>query len=109
MVVNARIFVGVAGLAGNRIGVRASAASHKIGDAAVFVTLVIVDVAVEYNEAGASVLLALLEEFRQLQFFGPRGVPASISFFIRRTRVRRMVEDEENEVDVNGELLELGT
>ena len=108
MVVDARISEEIVRLAGNRIGMRAPSSRHKIGDAAVLVTLVVVDVAIEHDEAGSRVLLPFLEEFREGLFLGPRRVSSSVIFFIRRTGIRGMVEDKEDEVDIRGDLLELG-
>ena len=108
MVVDARISEEIVRLAGNRIGMRAPSSRHKIGDAAVLVTLVVVDVAIEHDEAGSRVLLPFLEEFRESLFLGPRRVSSSVIFFIRRTGIRWMMEDKEDEVDIRGDLVELG-
>ena len=108
MVVDARISEEIVRLAGNRVGMRAPSSCHKISDTAVLVTLVVVDVAIEHDKASSRVLLPFLEEFREGLFLGPRRVSSSIIFFIRRAGIRWVMEDKEDEVDIHGDLVELG-
>ena len=60
--------IGIGGSALNWIRVGAGSSGHKVGYAAVFVALVVVDVSGEDYEAGASVGLTVLERFSEVFF-----------------------------------------
>src|SRR5438477_11241724 len=64
----------------NAVGVCPTASADKICDPIVYVALVVMDMAGEYDEAAAHRPLPLLQHLAQLLHFRPRCVPAPVHF-----------------------------
>ena len=107
VVVDAHISIEISGRVRYEIGASATAAGDEVGDPAVFVVLVVVNMAAEDDETGAGVLLALFEPGSQRPLGRPGGMAATEDSFVGRTGVGRMVENEKNEIDVVRNVVEL--
>jgi hypothetical protein len=88
------------------IGVGAGSSGHKVGYAAVFVALVVVDVSGEDYETGAGARLAVFQKFRQVFFRHASRVTFSEHPRIGAC-VGRVMHHEENEIDVAGKVIKL--
>src|SRR5208337_1903509 len=108
VVVNAHVFVEVIVRAGDEIGMRAATARDEISDATVLVALVVVNMAVEDDEARACALLVVFQHFSECLLGWPRGMATAKDFQVGGTGVRRMVENEEHKIHVGGKMIELG-
>src|SRR6516162_6899312 len=98
VVIDSRVAIVIVRSALEEIRGRTPAASNKIGDPVMLLMLVIVDVAVQDNEAGTSVELVLLEHPAKGLFLGSGGM-TTVDVLVRRAGVRRVMKDEENEID----------
>src|SRR5580704_8654720 len=84
----------------NGIRMRRTSTRYKVNNPAVFVALVIMNVAGEYHEAETGLGLALLKHFCYMLFRRSRRVAATKHFRIGGTGVGRMVEHEKHKVNV---------
>ena len=107
VVVDAVIGIGIAGSAIDGVSVRAASAGHEIGDAAVFVALVVMHVAGDDDESGSRTRLSCFEKCAERLLGWPGVVAAAQGTMIVRTRDWRMVENEEHEINAGGNLVEL--
>src|ERR1700730_12700091 len=89
VVIDAVVLIEVRRSAGDGIGVGTATAGNEIGDPTVFVALVIMDMAVEHNNARSDVLLQFLQLLPQGLFGAARGVATAKSLFVGRTGVAR--------------------
>jgi hypothetical protein len=92
----------ISGGAFDGISVGRSSPGHKICNATVLMTLVIVNMPRKNHHAEMCVRLPCFEHLRQFVFLPSRGVSAAILLFIGGGGVGRMMEVDENEIDVSG-------
>src|SRR5215471_9518823 len=88
------------------IGVGAAPASHEISDAAVFVALIVVDVAGKDYNARPQCLLLRFEIGGHLLFGRAGAMAAAKCLFIAGTGVRRVVQDDEDECRTGREMVQ---
>lgn len=88
------------------IGTSAATAGDEIDDTAVLMMFVIVDMAVEDDDARMQVLLPGLEHLGENLLCRPRGVATTVGFLVGGTGVRRVVENEKKKIDGGGERVE---
>lgn len=69
-------------------------------------TLVVVDVSGEHNDAKAGLSLPGFEKFGQFSFRGPRRMAAAKQLRVRETRVGRMMVHHENEIYIRENAIE---
>jgi hypothetical protein len=90
----------------NWVSVGAGSSGHKVGYAAVFVALVVMDVPGEDYETSAGVGLTVLQKFGEFFFRHTRRMAFAEHAGIG-TCVGRVVHHEENEIHVGGKVIEL--
>src|ERR1700722_13180798 len=91
----------------DRIRMSSASSRNEVNYAAMLVTLVVMYVTGKDNEAGECVGLPLFEQLGQFLLAGSGRVPASVFFFVRGTRIGRMVKHDEDEVDIRRNLIDL--
>src|SRR5215831_6648448 len=92
--------------ASDGISVSAASACYEIGDAGVFVALIVVDVAGKDYNARSQHLLPLFKIGGHLLFGWAGAVAAAKCLFIAGTGVRRMVQHNEDECSTGGEMIQ---
>ena len=85
--------------AGNRISMRATATGDKVGDATTFVPFIIVHVPGEDHDLSPQRFLRFLEVSGELLFWCASTVAATIRFCIAGTRVGRVMQNDEDEIN----------
>src|SRR5215831_8217775 len=106
VVVDLAALIRITGSASDGISVGAASAGHKISDAAVFVALIVVDVAGKDDNARSQHLLPLFKIGGHLLFGWAGAVAAAKCLFIAGTGVRRMVQHNEDECSTGGEMIQ---
>src|SRR5215471_13781610 len=106
VVVDLAALIGITCGASDGISVGAASTGHKISDAAVFVALIVVDVAGKDDNARPQCLLLRFEIGGHLLFGRPGAVAAAKCLFIAGTGVGREVEHDEDECSTGGEMIQ---
>jgi len=109
VIVDARVLVEIVGGTGDQVGMSAAAAGDVVEDAAVFMALVIVDVAVENDNSRAEKFLPFFQKLAEGLFLRTSGVAAAKFFPVGRTGDHRVVKNQEDEVYSWGQSIQLGT
>ena len=91
----------------DRIGVSAAAARDEVGDAAVLVTFIVVHMSGEDHDARAQLLLLFFEISGEFLFRRACAVSATIGLVIGGTGVGRMMQHDEDEIYVGGNVFNL--
>src|SRR5579872_1542496 len=86
---------------------RAASSRNEIRDAAVFVTLVVVDMSRENHDAVTGAALAFLQNFCQCLFSRASRVPTAHHFHVGGTGIGRMMIHDKDKIYVGGNVIEL--
>ena len=107
VVVHILTLEGISGRAFNRISVRSRTARHKISDASVLVTFVVMHVSGEDDDPGAEVLLPRFQKSRQFLLLEAGQMSSTRVLGVGRTGVGRMVQNDEHEIDITRKMVKL--